>query len=136
MRGLRWYVREAYGPVMWRRLWSAVAGLPAAGRSRRPLGLLTAVAAAAPALLLAFLLLINVVGYPFRPFIGLHGNDGGGIRAGTYHGSWGGPSLAGSWAVHAVQMMVLVFPVLAWATRGLVRLRNGLTGGDPRTVTA
>ena len=137
MRGLRWYVRETYGPVMWRRLWSALAGLPAAGRSRRPLGLLFAVVAAALALLLAFMLLINVAGYPFRPFIGLHGNDGGGIWASTYHGSWGGPSLAGSWAVHAVQMMVLIFPVLAWATRGLVRLRDRATGdGGPRTVAA
>jgi hypothetical protein len=64
------------------------------------------------------------VAYPFRPFVGLHGNDGGGIWASTYHGSWGGPSLAGAWIVHAAQMMLIVFPAMAWAVRGLLRLRD------------
>lgn len=127
--GVSWYFRETYGPAMVRRLGDALTGLP---RARSPLGLLIGVIAAALTVLLAFMLLINVVAYPFRPFIGLHGNDGGGIWASTYYGSWGGPSLAGSWAVHAVQMMVLIFPVFAWVIRGLVGLRDRLSGEAAR----
>jgi hypothetical protein len=45
-----------------------------------------------------------------------------------YTTSWGGPTLAGAWAVHAGLALVTIYPVLAWAIRGLVRL-SFLDGG-------
>lgn len=129
----RWYIRQTYGSIMWRRLGATVLAVPVALRtmtSRRfAHGLLALpVAAAAVGLTagLAYLFLINVLVYPFRPYLGLHGNDGGGIWASTYHGSWGGPTLAGAWAVHGFGLMLLLFPPVAWAVRGLLRVHRRL----------
>ncbi len=131
----RWYGQQTYGPLMWRRLAMALVAVPRALRTvvsaRVARGLLALpVAAAATGLIavLTDLIVINVVAYPWRPYLGLHGNDGGGIWASTYDGSWGGPSLAGAWAVHALGVMLLVFPALAWAVRGLLRAQARLSG--------
>ncbi|MEH0984604.1 hypothetical protein [Micromonospora sp. CPCC 205556] len=120
---------------MWRRLGATVLAVPVALRtmaSRRfGYGLLALpVAAAAVGLTaaLAYLVLINVLVYPFRPYLGLHGNDGGDVWASTYHGSWGGPTLAGAWAVHGIGVMLLLFPPAAWAVRGLLRVHGRLIG--------
>ncbi|MEH0842493.1 hypothetical protein V6U81_08910 [Micromonospora sp. CPCC 205711] len=72
---------------------------------------------------LAFLVLINVLAYPFRSLLGLPGPTDGG-----YQDSWGGPTLAGAWAVHAGLVLTLVVPVVAWAVRGLTSLQHRLTG--------
>jgi hypothetical protein len=49
-----------------------------------------------------------------------------------YRDAWGGPTLAGAWAVHAVLALALV-PVGLWLVRGLTalqrRLADGLLGG-------
>jgi hypothetical protein len=45
----------------------------------------------------------------------------------TYDTWWGGPTLAGAWVVHAGVALLTVFPVLAWAIRGLTRLQAGVT---------
>jgi hypothetical protein len=145
-RTARWYARQTYGVAAWRRLGTALVAVPLALRkvaSRRfARGLLALpVAAAATGLtaLLAGLVLINVLAYPFRPYLGLPGNDGGGIWASTYHASWGGPTLAGAWTVHGLGVMLLAFPLLAWTVRGLQRVETWLTGtatAQTRTATA
>lgn len=62
--------------------------------------------------------------------------------ASDYYRAWGGPTLAGAWAVHAGLALVVVFPALAWAIRGLVRLQVELVaallvrGTEPLTVPA
>ena len=95
---------------------------------------------------LAYLMLLNLV-YPIRAYIsaGQHANflpwDGWNLLwsirfhratgpspwANDYTTSWGGPTLAGAWAVHAGLSLLTIYPVLAWAIRGLVRLQRRLT---------
>jgi hypothetical protein len=95
---------------------------------------------------LAFLMLINVA-YPIRDYVsaGFHDNflpwDGWNLLwtfrihpasgpdpwANNYYTSWGGPTLAGAWAVHAGLSLLTIFPVLAWAIRRLTRLQGRLT---------
>jgi len=57
----------------------------------------------------------------------------GGIWTSTYPTSNGGPTLAGAWAYHAAQFVVALFPLGAWAIRGLTRLHawqtQALLGG-------
>jgi Putative sensor len=65
--------------------------------------------------------------YPARPWFGL--GDG------SYQDSWGGPTLAGAWAVHAAGGLLFLF-LLPWVVRALTgaqgRLLHGLLGGpDP-----
>jgi hypothetical protein len=94
----------------------------------------------------ALLMLINIA-YPARVYIsaGDHANflpwDGWNLLwtirfhraigpnpwANNYTTSWGGPTLAGAWAVHAGLTLLTIYPVLAWAIRGLVRLQRRLT---------
>ncbi|NES26098.1 hypothetical protein GCE86_26720 [Micromonospora terminaliae] len=131
--------RIAYGLGSWRRLaWSVVA-VPRAvgalgGALLRPgrlralggalLALPVAVASTALTAVLAYLVLINVVGYPFRPVLGLA------ERTGTawYADAWGGPTLAGAWATHTALILLLVVPPVVWAVRGLTALQLRLTG--------
>ncbi|MGH3736229.1 MAG: sensor domain-containing protein [Micromonosporaceae bacterium] len=48
------------------------------------------------------------------------------IEAGeSLEGSWGGPTLAGAWAVHAAGGLVFLF-VNPWLVRGLTALQGGL----------
>lgn len=64
------------------------------------------------------------VAVPWNPWWGVphrFAPHPGGIWASTYT-AWGGPTLAGAWAVHAGLTLLVLFPVLAWAVRGLVRL--------------
>jgi hypothetical protein len=96
---------------------------------------------------LAFLMFINVA-YPLRAYVSLAGNPDNlvpwqgwnllwSIRVhdatgpdpwgNTYDTSWGGPTLAGAWMVHAGLALLTVFPVLAWAIRGLTRLQAAVT---------
>jgi hypothetical protein len=50
-----------------------------------------------------------------------------GLTAGSsYAGSWGGPTLAGAWAVHAALALVIL-PVELWMLRGLTGLQGRLT---------
>ena len=51
----------------------------------------------------------------------------GSFWASTYRTSNGGPTLAGAWAYHTVQQFVTIFPLLAWAIRGLTRLAAWFT---------
>jgi hypothetical protein len=94
------------------------------------------VAAAATGLtaVLGYLTVINVVAYPFRPYLGLHANDGGSIWASTYYGSWGGPTLAGAWAVHALGILLIVFPLVTWTVRGLLRVQDRIVGTPMRAA--
>jgi Putative sensor len=59
--------------------------------------------------------------YPLRPGLG----DG-------YQDAWGGPTLAGAWAVHAAGGVVFLF-VTPWIVKGITwlqgRLARGLLGG-------
>ncbi|MEU4476877.1 hypothetical protein AB0F68_02215 [Micromonospora sp. NPDC023966] len=142
--------RFTYGAESRRRLaWSVVAvpqALGALGRAPsrsgrlRALGgallaLPVAVASSALTAVLAFLVLINVLAYPFRPLLGL------GEQTGTawYANAWGGPTLAGAWATHAALILLLVVPPMVWAVRGLTALQWRLTGhraGTPGPVAA
>jgi hypothetical protein len=99
---------------------------------------------------IAFLAFINLA-FPLRNYLVLGSRSGaalpwwgihrapspGNIWASTYHNSWGGPTLAGAWAVHAGLVLISVLPVLLWAIRGLTRLQGRLTrallGGGPAT---
>ncbi|WP_344140531.1 hypothetical protein [Luedemannella flava] len=127
------YVAQTYGRAAWRRLAAALVAVPSAVRAavRRPvrgvLALPVAVVATGLTLVLGFLVLINVLAYPFRPYLGLGDKDGS-IWASTYGDSWGGPTLVGAWAVHALGVLLLVFPLLVWAVRGLLRVQERLTG--------
>ena len=51
----------------------------------------------------------------------------GSVWASTFTHSNGGPTAAGAWAYHAIQFVVTLFPLLAWALRGLTRLQGWLT---------
>src|SRR6266536_2738576 len=51
----------------------------------------------------------------------------GSVWASTFTHSNGGPTAAGAWAYHAIQFVVTLFPLLAWALRGLPRLQGWLT---------
>ncbi|MFG2056572.1 hypothetical protein ACGFI9_21365 [Micromonospora sp. NPDC048930] len=137
--------RVTYRAEALRRLaWSvvavprALAALPAALRRPDPFRALVRALLAVPVALagsaltgmLAFLVLINVLAYPFRPWLGL-GRSTGDIWADRYADSWGGPTLAGAWATHAALILLLVLPVLAWAIRGLTALQWRLTRVRP-----
>ncbi|WP_327006826.1 hypothetical protein OHA72_05845 [Dactylosporangium sp. NBC_01737] len=62
--------------------------------------------------------LLNVV-YPIRPLLGMDGE---------YRDAWGGPTLAGAWAVHALGG--LGFWLLAsWVLRGYAALWRRIAGG-------
>ncbi|MGY0003438.1 hypothetical protein [Micromonospora sp. I033] len=143
MTRARWKIlapwRVAYGAESRRRVaWSVVAvprAVGALGRApRRPgrlralggalLALPVAVASTALTAVLAFLVLINVLAYPFRPWLGL----GEQTANAWYADAWGGPTLAGAWATHAALVLLLVVPPLIWAVRGLTALQWRLTG--------
>ncbi|NES14406.1 MULTISPECIES: hypothetical protein [Micromonospora] len=140
--------RVAYRAETLRRLaWSVIA-LPSALAAlatalRRPgrirnlaralLALPVALAGSALTGTLAFLVLINVLAYPFRPWLGIGGSTGD-IWADRYADSWGGPTLAGAWATHATLILLLVVPPLAWAVRGLTALQRRLTGSAAPAV--
>jgi Putative sensor len=52
------------------------------------------------------------------------------LRPGTmdsYQHSWGGPSLAGAWAVHAAGGVVFLFAT-PWVVKGITSLQGRLTG--------
>jgi hypothetical protein len=143
--------RVAYGAETRRCLGSSIIAVPLALRgvlragTRRP-GQVHAVARALLAVpigiassvltaVLAFFTLINVLAYPFRPYLGLPGN-GGDIWASRYADSWGGPTLAGAWTVHAGLVLLIVVPVLAWAVRGLTGVQRSLTATGPSQIPA
>jgi hypothetical protein len=137
------------------RLAGRLAGLPVGGlrypvRSARlivcsVLGLAISLASWVLLQDLAFLMLLNVA-YPIRAYVsaGFHDNflpwDGWNLLwsirfhpasgpdpwADTYDTSWGGPTLVGAWTVHAGLSLVTIYPVLAWAIRGLTRLQGRL----------
>ncbi|MEV4479899.1 hypothetical protein [Micromonospora coxensis] len=129
--------RRAYGRESRRAFRLSVLAVPRALgatvraiRGGRPSGLLTALVALPVALassaltaVLAFLVLINVLAYPWREQLLLPGPTDGG-----YADSWGGPTLAGAWATHAGLVLALVVPAVAWAVRGLTAAQRRLTG--------
>ncbi|WP_262283473.1 hypothetical protein [Micromonospora sp. MA102] len=134
--------RFTYGAESRRRLASSVVAVPRAlgalGASvRRPgrlrglgaalLALPVAVASTALTAVLAYLVLINVLAYPFRPWLGLAEQTG----TAWYADAWGGPTLAGAWATHTALVMLLVVPPAVWAVRGLTALQGRLTGQRP-----
>ncbi|MGW5669978.1 hypothetical protein [Micromonospora sp. NPDC003776] len=138
----------AYRPETLRRLaWSvvavprALAALPVALRrpnrvrnlGRALLAVPVALAGSAFTGTLAFLVLINVLAYPFRPWLGL-GDKTGDIWADRYADSWGGPTLAGAWATHAALILLLVVPPMAGAVRGLTTLQRRLARPATRTI--
>ncbi|WP_123827004.1 hypothetical protein [Micromonospora globispora] len=140
--------RLVYGAESRRRFaWSvvavprALAALPRAVRrpgrigalARALLAIPVAVASSALTATLAFLVLINVLAYPFRGWLGLPGPTDD-IWASRYADSWGGPTLAGAWATHAGLLLLLGVPLAAWAVRALTGLQWRLTG-HPGGVT-
>jgi hypothetical protein len=134
-RAVRRYAEQTYGPTAWRQLGAAVAAVPRVLRgvasrrfARGILALPVAAVATGLTAVLGYLTVINVLAYPFRPYLGLHANDGGSIWASTYYGSWGGPTLAGAWAVHGLGILLIVFPLLTWTVRGLLRVQERLLG--------
>ncbi|MDG4862127.1 hypothetical protein P8605_28700 [Streptomyces sp. T-3] len=60
-----------------------------------------------------FVMLINL-GYPLRP------------DSDNYAHSWGGPTLAGAWAVHFLGGTVLVGLLMPWIVRGFTKLQARL----------
>ncbi|WNM41733.1 hypothetical protein RMN56_10495 [Micromonospora halotolerans] len=130
--------RFTYGAESRRRLAASVVAVPRAlgaldGAARRPgrlrglgralLALPVAVASTALTAVLAYLVLINVLAYPIRPWLGL----GEQIGTAWYAHAWGGPTLAGAWATHAALVLLLVVPPMVWAVRGLTALQWRLT---------
>jgi hypothetical protein len=65
------------------------------------------------------LALLNLA-YPARPLVGL--GAGGGD-------AWGGPSLAGAWAFHALTGGLGFLLVMPWVVRGLTWVQGGLVRG-------
>ena len=61
--------------------------------------------------------LVNLV-YPVRPLLGM---------SGEYRDSWGGPTLAGAWAVHAVAGIAF-WLLVPWLLRGYVALWHRIAG--------
>jgi hypothetical protein len=131
------------------RLARGLVGLPAGEATSRPWGvqvLACSIAGLAGGLVswvvlqyLGFLVFINLA-FPIRnylafgsrsgvalPWLGIHRvSTPGSVWASTYDNSWGGPTLAGAWAVHAGLILISVVPLLAWAIRGLTRLQGRL----------
>jgi len=62
--------------------------------------------------------LLNVL-YPIRPLLGMDG---------AYRDAWGGPTLAGAWAVHALGGLGF-WLLVPWVLRGYVALWRWITGG-------
>ncbi|MGB2570432.1 hypothetical protein ACPFP2_18570 [Micromonospora citrea] len=134
--------RRAYGPESRRAFRFSLLAVPRAlgaavraVRGGRPGNLVTALVALPVALassaltaVLAFLVLINVLAYPWREQLLLPGPTDGG-----YADSWGGPTLAGAWATHAGLILALVVPVVAWAVQGLTAVQRRLTGTRHRS---
>lgn len=63
-----------------------------------------------------WLVVVLNLGYPLRPH-----ND--------YKTAWGGPTLAGAWALHAVLGGVVFLFITAWTMRGLTALQARLARG-------
>ena len=131
-----------------RRLGRGLLGLPPGGGSPPAVrgvrvfagsiaGLLTGIVCWTVLQYLAFFLFINL-GFPLRgylsfgsrsgvavPWWGIHRiSSSGDVWASHYANSWGGPTLAGAWAVHAGLALVTLGPVLLWAVRGLTWLQG------------
>jgi hypothetical protein len=62
------------------------------------------------------LVVVLNLGYPLRPLLGLSADPAD---------SWGGPTLAGTWAVHAAAGLVALF-LMPWIVRGLTGLQARL----------
>lgn len=144
LRSVAILVRLGYGAITWRHVGRSVVAIPVAVRDvvratrRRPgsarafgrtlLALPVAVLASVLTALLGLVAVINVLAYPFRGYLGLPGRTGD-IWSSDYHDSWGGPTLAGAWAVHAAIAVLVVIPALALAVRSLLGLQHRLTRG-------
>lgn len=125
--------RTPYSMDTLRRFGSALFAVPLAvlgiARSRRARSLLSLPVAALSTFLtvaLGWLVLINVLAYPFRAYLGVP-NETRDIWSDHYSDSWGGPTLAGAWATHAALALVVGVPAVAWAVRGLGMLQHRLT---------
>ena len=98
-----------------RRVAARLLGGPAPGRVRVPASIGYAVASlplGAVGLWLALLLVPNTVRNVLY----------GAFPEGDYSHAWGGPTLAGAWAVHAAGALALL-PVGLWLVRGLTALQ-------------
>ncbi|HEX6499911.1 MAG TPA: hypothetical protein VF054_12895 [Micromonosporaceae bacterium] len=129
--GLRLFGRSALAvPVALRALWR---GRRSARRSLRAL-LAVPVAAASSALTVvaAYLVVINVLAYPFRPYLGFHGSRDN-IWASRYDTSWGGPTLVGAWTTHTALVLLLGVPVVAILIRGLASVQYRLLATERRS---
>jgi hypothetical protein len=113
-RGLR-------GPGRFRAVTRALLALPVAVVSSGLTGLL------------AFLVLINVLAYPLRPYLGVSSHPGD-VWSNTYADSWGGPTLAGAWLFHAAGVLLLLVPALTLAVHALMTVQRRLL--EPRPAPA
>jgi hypothetical protein len=64
---------------------------------------------------------------PWVLWSNLHFSFDSSIWASTYNDSNGGPTAAGAWAYHVGQFLVALYPLFAWAIRGLTWLQGWLT---------
>ncbi|WP_106402344.1 hypothetical protein [Actinocorallia populi] len=58
--------------------------------------------------------------YPLRPLIGFDG---------SLENAWGGPTLLGAWAVHALGGLVFLF-LMPWVVDGLVAVQRRILGAS------
>jgi len=65
-----------------------------------------------------WLVVVLNVAYPVRPLLGMNGE---------YRDAWGGPTLAGAWAVHALGGLAF-WLLVPWMLRGYVALWHHIAG--------
>ena len=63
-----------------------------------------------------WLLVVSNLAYPLRP----------GMTSSSYQDAWGGPTLAGAWAVHAAGGLLFLFAI-PWILKGTTALQGRLT---------
>ncbi|MEO3786983.1 hypothetical protein ABGB12_26975 [Actinocorallia sp. B10E7] len=74
--------------------------------------------AASPAVLYGWSVVPMNLGYPLRPLLGFDG---------SLENAWGGPTLLGAWAVHALGGVAFLF-LMPWVVAGVVAVQSRILG--------